>query len=55
MIIGNRASDNARNWDGLLAEFRIRNAILSVGWITTEYANQSAPGSWITPGTPVAA
>lgn len=32
-VIGNRASDNARNWDGQLAEFAVWDRILSTGEI----------------------
>lgn len=47
-VIGNRGTDNARNWSGSLDEFRIANVIRSVDWILTEYNNQSSPSTFYT-------
>jgi biopolymer transport protein ExbB len=44
--IGNRQSDNARNWAGSLDEFRVVNAIMTPSWILTEYNNQSSPSTF---------
>lgn len=52
-VIGNRGSDNARNWAGNLDEFRVSNAIRTAGWISTEYKNQSAPSTFYTVGSEV--
>lgn len=45
-VIGNRGTDNARNWAGSLDEFRIANVIRSADWILTEFNNQSSPATF---------
>lgn len=45
-VIGNRGTDNARNWAGSLDEFRIANVIRSADWILTEFNNQSSPSTF---------
>ena len=37
---------------GLLDEARVSNSVRSATWISTEYANQSAPASFLAVGTP---
>lgn len=39
-------------FDGTLDEVRVANVVRSDTWISTEYNNQSDPGSFITRGTP---
>ncbi len=51
--IGNQASVS-RYWNGVLDEFRTSSVVRSADWITTEYNNQSAPGTFETLGTEVA-
>jgi hypothetical protein len=40
-------------WNGLIDEVRISNVARSADWVTTEYNNQNAPGSFITLGTEI--
>jgi hypothetical protein len=44
---------NGRNWNGSLDEARVSTVARSADWITTEYNNQSAPGTFETLGTEV--
>ncbi len=44
---GNRNSDNARVWDGMLAEARIRESILDAVWVAAEYTNFTTPTSFV--------
>jgi len=46
--IGNDST--GRDWQGKVDEVRILNGALSHGWITAEYNNQSAPGSFYSVG-----
>lgn len=41
-----------QNFDGLLAEHRLRTTTLSSGWVDTEFNNQDAPATFATAGTP---
>jgi len=43
-----------RFWNGMLDEVRIASSARSANWITTEYNNQSAPGTFETLGSEVA-
>ncbi len=43
-----------RFWNGKLDELRVSNVARSANWITTEYNNQNAPGTFETLGTEVA-
>ena len=45
---------NSRFWNGSLDEVRHSSVARSANWITTEYNNQSAPGTFETLGTEVA-
>jgi len=36
--------------DGIIDEVRIREGVLTAGWAATEYANQSAPSTFVTEG-----
>lgn len=45
---------SSRNWNGNLDEARLATGARSANWITTEYNNQSAPGTFETLGTEVA-
>lgn len=42
---------SGNQWLGALDEVRIATLKRSTGWVTTEYANQSAPGSFLTLGS----
>lgn len=42
---------NGRYWNGKMDEIRLANVARSADWITTEYNNQSAPGTFATLGT----
>lgn len=44
---------NGRYWNGAIDEARISNIARSADWITTEYNNQSAPGTFETLGSEV--
>ena len=50
--IGNRATPD-KGWDGILDEVRVSNVRRSVGWLTTEYNNQSSPGTFYTVDPPI--
>jgi hypothetical protein len=52
----NGSAYNAVNnsWIGRIAEMRISNTSRSTGWLATQYANETAPTSFIVPGTPYA-
>jgi hypothetical protein len=45
-----RSLRNSNNWNGSLDEARIAGVARSADWITTEYNNQSAPGTFMTIG-----
>jgi hypothetical protein len=49
-----RDTVNPGNWNGKLDEARMASVVRSADWITTEYNNQSAPGTFETLGTEVA-
>jgi hypothetical protein len=42
------------SWIGRIAEMRISNTSRSTGWLATQYANETAPTSFVVPGTPYA-
>lgn len=52
--IGKDPVNAGRFWNGTLDEARIASVARSADWITTEYNNQSAPGTFETLGTEVA-
>jgi hypothetical protein len=52
--IGVQRSTSTRYWNGPMDEARIASVARSANWITTEYNNQSAPGTFETLGTEVA-
>lgn len=41
--IGNDITNSGRNWNGTMDEIRVSNIVRSVGWVSTDYNNQSAP------------
>lgn len=47
-------SVNGRQWNGKIDEVRFASVVRSADWITTEYNNQNAPGTFETLGTEVA-
>ncbi len=49
VLIGSDAINN-RYWNGVIDEVRLSNTVRSANWITTEYNNQSAPGTFLTMG-----
>lgn len=51
--IGNDTNTASREWNGTLDEVRVASVTRSADWITTEYNNQSAPGTFETLGTEV--
>ncbi len=52
--IGQDPINAGRFWNGAIDEARIASVARSANWITTEYNNQSAPGTFETLGTEVA-
>ena len=52
--IGRDPVNAGRSWNGNLDEVRVASVKRSADWITTEYNNQSAPGTFETLGTEVA-
>jgi hypothetical protein len=50
MRIGNNPSSVGQEWNGQIDEVRIASVARSADWITTEYNNQRAPGTFITVG-----
>lgn len=48
------AGANYETWDGDVDEIRISDTVRAGSWITTEYNNQSAPGTFYTIGTETA-
>lgn len=52
-VIGNRATNLDRNWDGDIDEFHIADAIRLSDWHDTEYNNQTDPGAFVTPSIEV--
>ncbi len=52
--IGGLGVFNLQYWNGTLDEARLASVARSADWITTEYNNQSAPGTFETLGTEVA-
>lgn len=53
--IGEQPNISGRFWNGALDEVRIASVARSADWITTEYNNQNAPGTFAALGTEVAA
>lgn len=51
--IGRQRSTGTRYWNGSIDEVRFASVARSADWITTEYNNQSAPGTFLTMGTEV--
>lgn len=51
--IGADPVNAGRFWNGVIDEVRIASAVRAPDWITTEYNNQSAPGTFETLGTEV--
>jgi hypothetical protein len=49
--LGNVSDGNDRHFDGWLDEARMSNTVRTPDWITTEYRNQSAPGTFLTVGS----
>ncbi len=52
-LIGEDINTFPRFWDGKIDEARIASVARSADWVTTEYNNQSVPGSFETLGTEV--
>jgi hypothetical protein len=52
--IGQDSVTSGRFWNGKIDEVRYSTLARSANWITTEYNNQSAPGTFETLGTEVA-
>ena len=52
--IGRQDGTNSRFWNGAIDEARFASVARSANWITTEYNNQNAPGTFETLGTEVA-
>ncbi len=52
--IGNDTINAGRLWNGPLDEVRVASVARSADWISTEYNNQNAPGTFETLGTEVA-
>ncbi len=50
-VIGNRANDYARNWQGKLDEFEIANTIFTPSWVLTQYNNQNSPSTFYAVGS----
>ncbi len=46
LSLGGNPSTGGSYWNGKLDEFRVSGATRSVGWIQTEFINQSDPGSF---------
>ncbi len=53
-FVGANFAFNCCFWNGKIDEFRLSSVARSSDWITTEYNNQSAPGTFETLGTEVA-
>jgi hypothetical protein len=53
MCIGNDVNTASRFFNGKIDEARIASVGRSADWITTEYNNQSAPGTFETLGSEV--
>lgn len=52
LLIGKGSKDGATSsWDGLIDEVRVSKVELTPDWITTEYNNMTAPGSFLTVST----
>lgn len=51
--IGNYSISAGLRWNGSIDEVRYSQVVRSANWITTEYNNQSAPGTFATMGTEV--
>ncbi len=49
--IGQDAGNAGRFWNGTIDEVRVSSVSRSANWITTEYNNQSAPGTFASLGT----
>ena len=52
--IGEQGSTDSRRFNGSIDEVRLSSVARSADWITTEYNNQNAPGTFETLGTEVA-
>lgn len=52
-FIGSDPSTGGRGWNGKIDQVTISSVARSANWITTEYNNQSAPGTFETLGTEV--
>ncbi len=53
IVIGDDPLTTGRNWNGVIDEPRIATVVRSDDWITTEYNNQSAPGTFMVLGAEV--
>jgi Domain of unknown function (DUF2341). len=53
IFIGSDPGTAGRLWNGTLDEVRVSSVVRSADWITTEYNNQNAPGTFATLGTEV--
>ena len=51
--VGRQRSTASRYFNGVIDEVRIASVARSADWVTTEYNNQSAPGTFETLGTEV--
>jgi Concanavalin A-like lectin/glucanases superfamily len=51
--IGQDRVNAGRFWNGLIDEVRVASVVRSANWITTEYNNQNAPGTFMSTGTEV--
>lgn len=54
IAIGDQASTDTRYFNGVIDEVRVASVARSADWITTEYNNQSAPGTFESLDTEVA-
>ncbi|MBA2541922.1 MAG: hypothetical protein H0V17_19915 [Deltaproteobacteria bacterium] len=52
LAIGNSIA-NDRTFDGILDELRLASVPRDASWIGTQFKNQSAPGSFVTPSEPL--
>lgn len=48
--VGTDLGTTSRYWSGLIDEARVASVVRSANWVTTEYNNQSAPGTFETLG-----
>ncbi len=54
LSFGKNTSGGGSNWSGNLDEYGLANSVRSANWVTVDWNNQSAPGSFITFGSEVA-